>query len=57
MNVDRASAEYMATHDGRRFYFCSARCRERFEAEPEKYLEGVPAPEPMPEGAGRLRSE
>ncbi len=50
MNVDRASAEHMAKHAGQRFYFCSARCKERFEAEPEKYLEGVPAPEPMPEG-------
>ncbi len=50
MNVDRATAEHMARHDGQRIYFCSARCQERFEAEPAKYLEGVPAPEPMPEG-------
>jgi P-type Cu+ transporter len=50
MNVDRASAEHMAKHAGQRFYFCSSRCKERFEAEPEKYLEGAPAPDPMPDG-------
>ena len=50
MSVDRASARHMARHEGRRFYFCSAGCRETFEAAPEKYLDGRPAPEPMPEG-------
>jgi P-type Cu+ transporter len=40
----------MAKHEGRRFYFCSARCQERFEAEPAAYLAGRPAPEPMPAG-------
>src|SRR5690625_1278484 len=50
MSVDRATARHMATHEGERFYFCSSRCQERFKAEPEKYLDGRPAPEPMPEG-------
>src|SRR3546814_16851530 len=44
MSVDRASARHMARHEGQRFYFCSAGCQAKFEAEPAKYLEGRPAP-------------
>lgn len=50
MKVDRASAKHMARHGGEKFYFCSSGCQNKFEAEPEKYLDGRPAPEPMPEG-------
>ncbi|MDT8344573.1 MAG: heavy metal translocating P-type ATPase [Thermohalobaculum sp.] len=50
MKVDRATAQHMATHEGTRVYFCSAGCREKFEAEPAKYLGDRPAPEPMPAG-------
>jgi Cu+-exporting ATPase len=50
MTVARATAKHMAKHSGQRFYFCSGGCHEKFEAEPDKYLEGRPAPEPMPEG-------
>jgi len=50
MSVDRAAAKHMAKHAGERFYFCSAGCHEKFEAEPDKYLDGRPAPAPMPEG-------
>ena len=31
-----------------RFYFCSAGCKGKFEADPAKYLGDRPAPEPMP---------
>ncbi|MFV2092416.1 MAG: heavy metal translocating P-type ATPase, partial [Hyphomicrobiales bacterium] len=48
--VDRATARHMHKHNGERFYFCSGRCREKFEAEPETYLAGRPEPEAMPEG-------
>src|SRR3546814_19991824 len=34
MKVDRAAARHMAKQEGRRFYFCSSRCQEKFEAEP-----------------------
>ncbi|HET6604288.1 MAG TPA: heavy metal translocating P-type ATPase [Xanthomonadaceae bacterium] len=37
MRVDPATA-HQADHQGRSFHFCSARCRERFEAEPERWL-------------------
>ena len=50
MTVERATARHLARHDSENFYFCSARCKERFEADPGRYLEGRPAPEPMPEG-------
>src|SRR5262245_32507184 len=51
MTVDPVGAKHTAEHAGRRWYFCSARCRERFGAEPNKYLAGkAPAPTPAPAG-------
>jgi Cu+-exporting ATPase len=38
MMVDEKTARYRTLHQGRRFYFCGARCREKFEAEPARYL-------------------
>src|SRR5689334_4986713 len=38
MSVDPHTAKHRAQHNGHPYYFCSARCREKFEAEPEKYL-------------------
>jgi Cu+-exporting ATPase len=38
MSVDPHSAEHRREHGGRTWYFCSARCAEKFEAEPGKYL-------------------
>jgi YHS domain-containing protein len=29
-----------AVHDGTVFYFCSANCRDKFEATPDKFLSG-----------------
>jgi Cu+-exporting ATPase len=43
MSVDPATGKHRAEHAGVTFYFCSARCREKFVAEPAKYL----APEPV----------
>ncbi len=39
MTVDPASARHKATHGGETYYFCSQGCREKFEADPERYLE------------------
>ncbi|MEZ5933083.1 MAG: heavy metal translocating P-type ATPase [Alphaproteobacteria bacterium] len=50
MRVDAESAKHHTTFDGKDFYFCSARCREKFEQAPNDYLGERPAPEPMPEG-------
>ena len=38
MTVDPHTAKHRHTHDGHPYYFCSARCREKFIAEPAKYL-------------------
>ena len=38
MMVDPAGAKALVAHGGRDYYFCSAGCREKFRASPEKYL-------------------
>jgi Cu+-exporting ATPase len=38
MPVEPASATHRSEHAGQRYYFCSSRCREKFEADPERYL-------------------
>ncbi|QQA42870.1 heavy metal translocating P-type ATPase [Pelagovum pacificum] len=51
MDVDRGTAKHMTKHEGQKVYFCSAGCKSKFEADPDKYADGVPKPEPAPEGA------
>ena len=51
MDVDPHAARHRAEHGGRTYHFCSARCRERFVAEPERFLAPERArAEPVPEG-------
>ncbi|HXV25198.1 MAG TPA: heavy metal translocating P-type ATPase [Alphaproteobacteria bacterium] len=51
MAVDSHTTPHKATHAGRPYYFCSARCRGRFEADPSRYLTKVPtAAEAVPAG-------
>jgi Cu+-exporting ATPase len=38
MEVDPRSAGNKATHAGRIYHFCSARCRDRFAADPARYV-------------------
>lgn len=38
MSVDPATAAHHLQHAGTMHYFCSARCLERFRADPDKYL-------------------
>jgi uncharacterized membrane protein YraQ (UPF0718 family)/YHS domain-containing protein len=42
MKVDRANA-LRGQHAGDTFYFCSAHCRDQFEAEPERYVVASPS--------------
>ena len=42
MAVDPAATSHHATHAGTEYHFCSARCRERFLAEPARYLDAPP---------------
>jgi P-type Cu+ transporter len=39
MKVDPATARHRFSYQGQDYFFCSARCRERSEAEPEKFLQ------------------
>lgn len=43
MTVTSASAAARFDHDGATYYFCAIGCRDKFVADPEKYL-GPPAP-------------
>src|SRR5271163_4781466 len=54
MSVDSATARHRADHGAATFYFCSARCRDTFVAEPARFLSAsTPAPprKPAPSGA------
>ena len=47
MKVDPHTAKHRATHEGRPYYFCSAGCKTKFEANPGQYLareKAKPAP-------------
>ncbi len=50
MKVQQATAKHITEHAGQRYYFCSAGCQSKFEAQPSAYLNGRPEPDPMPEG-------
>jgi P-type Cu+ transporter len=41
MTVDMAKTSHRTTHEGREIGFCSAGCKTKFEAEPEKYLKAT----------------
>jgi Cu+-exporting ATPase len=53
MDVDPHTTPHRGEHAGRTWYFCSAGCRTRFLADPQRYLGEVgsqAAAEPVPEG-------
>ncbi|WP_090757577.1 heavy metal translocating P-type ATPase [Paracoccus chinensis] len=53
MMVDPHATQHKAEHAGRPYYFCSAGCRAKFLAEPERYLDPAAAAaraDPVPEG-------
>jgi Cu+-exporting ATPase len=49
MTVDPAKTAHHAAYQGEILHFCSARCREKFVADPAHYLS--PAPPPHPDSA------
>jgi Cu+-exporting ATPase len=51
MSVDPATARHRAEHTGKEYLFCGARCRERFLAEPERFV-GPAEPAPPIAAAG-----
>src|SRR5262245_66687413 len=50
MTVDPHTTPHRHTHQGHTYYFCSAGCRTKFIADPQKYLGPAKAAEPVPEG-------
>ena len=44
MEVEPEKAAATAEYAGRKYYFCAEGCRERFVADPEKYLGGEKEP-------------
>jgi P-type Cu+ transporter len=51
MDVDPHAAKHRARHEDKTWYFCSSRCREKFEADPEQYLGKQPAATAAPADA------
>ena len=47
MTVTVAAARHTGTWDGRTWYFCNPRCKDKFLADPQRYLA------PSPTGAAR----
>ena len=50
MVVDPHDSPHRAKHGGRMYHFCSDRCREKFVADPERYLAPRAEAAPVPEG-------
>ena len=50
MTVDPHKTPHRHTHQGQAYYFCSAGCRTKFIADPQKYLGPAKSAEPVPEG-------
>ncbi|HKK30078.1 MAG TPA: heavy metal-binding domain-containing protein, partial [Alphaproteobacteria bacterium] len=50
MTVEPSAGKPTAEHEGEQYYFCSERCRKRFEEDAKYWLSGDREPEPMPEG-------
>ncbi|MGD8414909.1 MAG: heavy metal-binding domain-containing protein, partial [Candidatus Latescibacterota bacterium] len=47
----REDSPHKTSHNDKTYYFCCAGCLSKFEAEPDRYLDGsADAKEPMPEG-------
>jgi Cu+-exporting ATPase len=52
MPVDPATSALTADHEGATYHFCSARCRDRFIAEPTRYLSSEPLMPDAPAPSG-----
>jgi Cu+-exporting ATPase len=48
MRVDPAKSVHRVEHDGRTIHFCSARCAQKFAADPSAFLRDEPAAAPRP---------
>jgi Cu+-exporting ATPase len=39
MEVDEKTAKHKTEHMGKTYYFCCSMCKEKFEANPHKYMQ------------------
>src|SRR5215475_11156725 len=53
MTVDALQTQHRTTHSGTDYFFCSSRCRTKFEAEPAGYVAAEKFP-PKPSAAGAI---
>ena len=53
MTVNPSTAKHLAEYAGRRFHFCSAGCKTKFEADPARYLSPAEGGRLSPVGAHR----
>nr|WP_266182617.1 heavy metal translocating P-type ATPase [Dyella humicola] len=51
MSVDPRTTPHHAEHGGLTYHFCAQRCREKFVADPKRYLKESPASAPVVAGA------
>jgi YHS domain-containing protein len=56
MNVDPAKPAATREHGGKTYFFCSTRCAERFEKEPERFL-AAPGSAGMQPAAGEAAAQ
>jgi len=41
MTVDERTAKFKSEYKGKTYYFCAPGCKKKFDADPEKYSQGV----------------
>ena len=49
MDLDPATTDRRAEHEGQTYYFCSATCKQKFDSNPEQYV-NQPAAVPQSDG-------
>jgi P-type Cu+ transporter len=55
MTVNPATARASTVYEGKSYYFCCPSCLQKFQADPQRYLAGRPAPQPSaPAPAGTV---
>jgi Cu+-exporting ATPase len=54
MKVDPKTTPHHSEREGREFFFCSAGCKAKFEADPERYLASGDQPPAAPTPAGTI---
>ncbi len=50
MRVNPITTPHRTSHNGHDYFFCGARCKEKFITDPEKFLSPPPHPNPLPAG-------